>query len=268
MNPWHHVRLLRAITRALLVLVGLAVLVTAASWTMRREAFSLRAVRVEATPGHTLRQTSETLLRRTIGQRVHGNFFTVELDAARAVVETIPWVRGALVRRVWPNRLVISIEEHRALGLWEDGRLVNTYGELFSANLDEAEEDGALPQFSGPKGSEIAVVRRYAELRELIAPLGVVPVGVSLSSRHAWAAQLDDGTRLVIGREQGVALAERVSRWVAAYPAVKERLNRRAEVVDLRYPNGFALRSLSQLGDVAQPSAGASTHPASNRTIE
>lgn len=268
MKPWHDLRLLRGATRVLLGLVLGAVLVTAASWTMQRQGFALRAVRVEASPGHTLRQSSESLLRTTIAQRVHGNFFTVDLVAARAVLESIPWVRGAQVRRVWPNRLVVAIEEHRALGLWEDGRLVNTYGELFSANLDEAEEEGALPQFAGPKGTEGVVVRQFAVLRELVAPLGAVPVGVSLSSRHAWSAQLDDGTRLVIGREQGVALAERVSRWVAAYPMVRERLNRRAEVVDLRYPNGFALRSLSKLGDLEQSAAGASPQSAPHRTVE
>ena len=100
-------------------------------------------------------------------------------------------------------------------------------------------------------------------------PRGLTSIGSgSLSSRHAWSAQLDDGTRLVIGREQGVALAERVSRWVAAYPMVRERLNRRAEVVDLRYPNGFALRSLSKLGDLEQSAAGASPQSAPHRTVE
>lgn len=267
MNPWHNPRLAHALARMLIGAVLLALIATAASWLTRREVFDLRLVRVEAVAGHKLRQSSESLLRATISQRIHGSFFAINLDEVRAVVETVPWVRRAQVRRLWPNRLVVAIEEHRPLALWEDGRLVNTYGELFSANLDEAEEDGALPQFGGPKDSEGTVVRRYAELRDLLAPLGSVPVAVNLSARHAWSAQLDDGTRLIIGREQGVALAERIRRWVAAYPAVKAQLNSRAEVVDLRYPNGFALRSLSALGDPA-PLAAASVNPASNRTVE
>ena len=267
MNPWHNPRLANALARLLVGAVLLALVAGGASWAARRDVFNLRLVRVEAVAGHKLRQTSEALLRATISQRIHGSFFSVDLDEARAVVESVPWVRRAQVRRVWPNRLVVAIEEQRPLALWEDGRLVNTYGELFSANLDEAEEDGALPQLGGPKESESQVVRRYAELRDLLAPLGVTPVAVNLSARHAWSAQLDDGTRLIIGREQGVALADRVRRWVAAYPAVKAQLNRRAEVVDLRYPNGFALRSLSALGEAA-PLADASVNPASNRTVE
>ncbi len=267
MNPWHSPRLANALARMLSAAVVLALLATVVSWAARRDVFDLRLVRVEAVAGHKLRQSSESLLRATIAQRIHGSFFSINLEEVRAVIETVPWVRRAQVRRVWPNRLVVAIEEHRPLALWEDGRLVNTYGELFSANLDEAEEDGALPQFGGPKDSESAVVRRYAELRDLLAPLGAVPVAVNLSARHAWSAQLDDGTRLMIGREQGLALADRIRRWVAAYPAVKAQLNRRAEVVDLRYPNGFALRSLSVLGDAA-PLADASVNPASNRTVE
>ena len=38
-------------------------------------------------------------------------------------------------------------------------------------------------------------------------------------------------------------MADRVARWVTAHPLIQARLNGRAEVVDLRYPNGFAVRA-------------------------
>ena len=143
----------------------------------------------------------------------------------------------------------MAIEEHRTLALWGDGRLVNTFGELFAANLAEAEEDGDLPQFSGPEGSALQVARRYGELRDAVAPLRVHPDSVALSPRHAWTMRLDDGTVLLLGRDQGMPIERRVARWVDMYPQVMASLKRRAEVIDLRYPNGFAIRSLTQLAE-------------------
>ena len=244
MNPWHNVRVLHAGANALLALTLAATLAAGAWWLVQRPMFALRSVAIEAHEGTRLRFVSTPLLAQSI-RTVSGSFFTVDLDAVRAGFEAVPWVRRATARRIWPNRLVVTIEEHRPFALWGDGRLINTYGELFAANLAEAEEDGPLPELSGPTGSQLAVVDRYEDLRRWLAPLGRAPQAVSLSPRYAWTARLDDGTLLLLGREQGLPIEARVARWVAAYPRVQAKLDRRAEVVDLRYPNGFALRSVA-----------------------
>ena len=82
-----------------------------------------------------------------------------------------------------------------------------------------------------------------AELTEQLKPLAVKPHKVALSERQAWSARLDNGITLLIGRDEGVAINDRISRWVAVHPTVQARLNERTEVVDLRYPNGFAVRA-------------------------
>ena len=184
-----------------------------------------------------------------------GNFFTVDLDSVRDGFEAVPWVRKATVRRVWPDRLLVTIEEHRPSRCGATSRLMNTYGELYAANLDEAEEDGPLPELAGPPGSELTVLSRFFELERWVAPLGRRPVAVSLSSRYAWSARLDDGTTLLLGREQGLPLEARVTRWASVYPRVRARLDGQPEVVDLRYPNGFAVRAVGVLAAVERGSA-------------
>jgi len=259
---WQDARALNALANALLGATLLAVLAAGAWWVSQRPFFTLAHVRIDAVPGHELQRVSPVQLRSAVGRRVNGNFFSVDLDAVRAVFESVPWVRRAAVRRVWPDGLEVSIEEHRALALWGDGRIVNTFGELFVANLAEAEEDGELPQLSGPEGTALRVARRYAELREAVAGLDAEPEAVALSARHAWTLRLDDGTTLLLGRDQGIPIERRVARWVESWPIVVATLNRRAEVIDLRYPNGFAIRSLARLGhgdDDAEP-----LHPAAH----
>ncbi len=267
MNPWHDVRLLNAIANGLMAAAGLALAVGIATWIVQRPAFALQGVIVEpASPEQPLGHVNGALLRSAGASRLEGNFFTVDLGAVRESFEQVPWVRRAQVRRVWPNTLRVAIEEHRPLAVWSDGRLVNLQGELFAANVAEAEAevDGGLLEFGGPPGSEGEVTRRWRELREQLAPLQVQPVAVALSSRYAWSARLDNGTELLLGREQGLPIAERVARWVALAPTVQTRLNREIALVDLRYPNGFALRAPGAL-DKTPPGRGgarAATAPA------
>jgi cell division protein FtsQ len=243
-NPWHDVRLLNAIANGLMAAAGAALLIGAAAWLVQRPAFALQAVVVEpAAAEQPLQHVNRALLRSAGAARLEGNFFTVDLAAVRESFENVPWVRRAQVRRIWPNTLRVGIEEHQPLAVWQDGRLVNRQGELFAANVAEAEAEGALLEFAGPPGSEAEVTRRWRELREQLAPLAIAPEALTLSPRYAWSARLDNGTVLLLGREQGLPIADRVARWVALQPTVQTRLNREIASVDLRYPNGFAIRA-------------------------
>jgi cell division protein FtsQ len=165
--------------------------------------------------------------------RAAGNFFAVDLADLRARVERLPWVRRVSVRRVWPGRIEISLEEHVALARWGDDALVNTHGERFVAKTKEA-----LPLFMGPGGTAAEVARRYHRFAEILAPLDTKVERVVLTQRHAWQLRLGNGLHLMLGRDADVAEA-RLRRFVEIYPTVEKRQH---EYVDLRYPNGFALR--------------------------
>lgn len=192
-------------------------------------------------------------VRAALDGRVAGNFFGLALADVRRELARLPWVRRVEARREWPDRVVVRFEEHRALARWFDGRLVNTYGELVDARAD-----AALPQLGGPAGTEREVARRYLAIRELVAPLGTEPTHVTLSARHAWQARLANGLVLELGRDQArPALEDRLARFVAAYPRTGVPPGERAVHVDLRYPNGFAIR----LPDAAPAAA-----PARKRT--
>ncbi|MFA7505855.1 MAG: cell division protein FtsQ/DivIB [Burkholderiaceae bacterium] len=276
MNPWHDARALGRITAGLAGVVLVCLVSAFAAWAMGRPVFDLRAVVIEPIGERPLRYVAEGPLEQALRATVKGSFFSTELEAVRERVETVPWVRHASVRRIWPDRLEVRIEEHRALALWHDGRLVNTYRELFSANLDEAEEDGSLPQLSGPPGSEAEVVERFLAASRLVEPLERTPVSVSMSARRAWRMQLDDGTVLLLGRERSKSIDSRIARWVDAYPITTERLGHRAGVIDMRYPNGFAIRALAQIetGDGEEQSnpssadAGARARPGAPKSRE
>src|SRR6185503_2164730 len=192
--------------------------------------FPLREVRIVDVSTHVTPEQVETIVR----QELRGNFFTMDLAAARTAFERLPWVRRVQVRRLWPDRLDVALEEHVALARWADGALVSVQGEVFRGAYD-----GQLPVFSGPEGTAKEIAIQYEYFRRSLATIGQTPTHVQISPRRAWQVKLASGMTLELGREQVEA---RMARFVESYGRTLARLGRRLDYVDLRYPNGFAVR--------------------------
>jgi cell division protein FtsQ len=239
-----------AMNRLAAIFVGLAVLALGAAALSRlaqQPKFQLKRVDIRG----DLRHVTASSVRAALAGRLRGNYFTLRLDDTRRLFETVPWVAEASVRRVWPDRLMVTLTEHRALGVWEDGRLLSDRGELFVANPDEAEIYGQLPEFSGPFSAAKEAARRYYELSAQFAPLSLQIAAIDISDRKAWSLRLSPDLRgdskhpndlhVELGRDRAaLPLAERVAQLVAAYPLVVAQLGNAPVRIDARYANGLA----------------------------
>jgi len=231
---WDNPRLLNAAAGALTALALLVFAFAAALLVLRSPLFPLREVQLRGELAHTTGAEVEQAVRG----RIEGNFFAVDLAQPRAALEQLPWVRRVQVRRVWPDRLEVTLEEHVALARWSDTGLVNVQGERFAGKSDVA-----LPLLAGPAGSEGEVARRFLRFAQLLAPLGAPLEALILSPRRAWQARLGGGLTIELGRDApNDPVDGRLERFVAVHPQTLARMQRKHEYVDLRYPNGFALR--------------------------
>lgn len=249
---WHNARLLNLIASALYALVALMALGAGLLWLAQRPVFAITHVQLTSMDGNPLRHVNAPSVRANALGKLSGNFFTLDLNAARQAFESVPWVRHASVRREWPNGLAVEVEEHEALGTWgaaDSGRLINTFGEVFVANTAEAEEDAQLLALDGPPDSEQDVVEKLEIMREWFKPMKAEPLAVALSGRYAWRARLSNGMVVELGREQNdedrTAMEARVKRFVASWPQLTEQWGKQIDYADLRYPNGFAIRTAS-----------------------
>jgi cell division protein FtsQ len=237
---WDNADMLNGCANALYALAAAALLYVGVHTVMHTPLLPLRYLALQGAVTHVTREQAERAARAG----AVGTFFSVDLDAVRRSFESLPWVRKVEVRRLWPDRIQVSIEEHVALARWgvdaQVRRLINTHGEVFEDELPGAER---LPQFAGPSGSAQEVARRYAAFRQTLAPLQLEPRQVLLSPRYAWQLRLSNGLTLELGRDQlKEPVQQRLARFVAFYAQTLGSLNRRLEYVDLRYPSGFALR--------------------------
>ncbi|HEY4037995.1 MAG TPA: FtsQ-type POTRA domain-containing protein [Burkholderiaceae bacterium] len=230
-------RAMRWATTALLAASALLLAGALAVKVARGPAFALRRIEVVG----EVRHISRAAVRSAISGRLTGNYFTIRLDQVRHAFETLPWVAQVSVRRIWPDRLRVTLTEHRALGEWNDGRLVSDAGVLFIANPAEAEADGALVSFAGPPSYAADAVDRFHRFSALLAPLQLRIASLQVSDRASWSLTTAPAAQIELGRDDPVGrLDQRLAAIVAAYPAVTARLEGPATRIDARYSNGFA----------------------------
>lgn len=235
-----------------------ALIVGVSVWMSRQPYFDLKRVEVRG----DLRHVNAASVRATLAGRLRGSFFTLQLEDARRLLETVPWVAHASVRRVWPNRLSVTLTEHRALGVWHDGRLLSDRGELFVANADEAEVDGELPEFRGPAESAKDAARRFYDLSARLSVLSLRVDAIDISERKSWSLRVSDmssadesgetaargrDTRIELGRDLPAApLSQRVDKVIAAYPLMVAQVGVPRHI-DARYAASFAVSPVKAL---------------------
>jgi cell division protein FtsQ len=234
------VRLMNATAVVLGTVAAALVVATAILWLARQPFFAIRAITVE---GDVARNSVSTIRANAL-PKLAGNFLTIDLAAAKRAFESVPWVRVAVVRRVWPNRLRVRLEEHRPVALWgaESGeKLVNSFGEVFEANVGDVEDD-ALPTLSGPSGSSAHVLAMLGRFDAGFAPLGARVDELAYSGRGSWQATLDSGAVVELGRGSDDDVLARAGRFVATVGQVTSRYHRPLEYADLRHSDGYAVR--------------------------
>jgi len=236
------VRLMHVTANVLYVVAGLLLAALLVNALARLPAFGLHGIRVE---GDVTRNSVSTI-RANAAPQLAGNFFTTDLARGRLAFESVPWVRQAIVKRVWPNRLAVALEEHRPAAVWggkdaSGDKLVNTHGEVFQANLGDVEDD-ALPTLTGPDGSSTRMLSMLQQLQPLFRRMDAEIEALALSGRGAWRVALDTGAQVELGRGGDEEVLARTQRFLATLAQVTSRYQRPLEYADLRHHDGYAVR--------------------------
>ena len=251
---WNNYQALNLLSKILFTLVAIVSLYAIGLRLIKPPFFPIKEISIRVVDGaekeakellNVTREQVEQLAKNDI----KGNFISVNLTEVREAFVKLPWVRDVRVKREWPHGLNITLEEHQALAYWGSHALVNTYGEVFRVTLNSN-----LPVFTGPKeASAREVAQQYRRFSQILVPLQQSIVEINLTPRYAWRIQLSTGTVLELGRDE---IEERLVRYVSVYNHSIARFNQEGPLVyvDLRYPNGFAIRATEIMQDVPRKS--------------
>jgi cell division protein FtsQ len=238
------VRLMNGAAWVLGLVAASVLLIHFVRWATQLPALGVQRIIVE---GDTTHQ-NELTLRANLAGKLAGNFFLMDLMQARKAFESIPWVRRAVVRREFPGRLRVTLEEHRSTGIWgmeSESRMINTYGEVFDANVGDAGVE-FLPRLVGMDQQAGTVLAMYRHLAARLQDRDVEIEMLELTARSAWKLQLDSGTTFELGRGTADEVVARFERFMLTHERVLATYGRsdwdRLESVDLRNGQGYAIR--------------------------
>ncbi len=173
----------------------------------------------------------EQSLRAYLGQ----GFFSLDIGELQRGLNARPWAESVSIRRVWPDKLRVTISEKQPVARWDDGHLLSSSAHVYPADVarfaqlplvhaDGYGPDWALQQF-------YALQARFASVDERL-------VAMRVDNRGAVDVELINGLQIKLGRTQ---IQRKIDRLASIYSA--QILPRRAQIerLDLRYSNGFAV---------------------------
>lgn len=194
-------------------------------------------------------ETSEVDVLNALDIGTYPSLLTLELDSAKERIESLPWVKTATIKKLFPDSLEIEISERDPFALWQhDGlvSLIDVSGRVITE--DVGERYASLPRVVGTGAAPLA--RAYTDMMKQFPTIEARSrAGVYVSGRR-WTIVLDNGMQLMLPPDKPeAALAT-----IASMEADHAVFSREISVIDLRRPGQLVVR-LTDKGVVARKAA-------------
>ncbi len=259
------------IKKPAIVLASLLLLVSSIMFAFDQlfspDSFQVEELKISA----DFKELNPQQIREQVLPLIQNNYFAVNLKQVEQIVENIAWVDKVSVRRQWPRSIHIRLSEQKAVTRWGEDAYLNSRAETFDV---EQKQSAELPYLFGPEGTESELLERFHDWRERFAQKELILERLMMTPRYSYQAkviiprhqqkQLTEQALMELfeKKEQPVpvldwrqiepftltlnlgkeAVEQRVDRFIAAFPEAFGEQLLKVETVDLRYPNGFAVR--------------------------
>lgn len=217
----------------LAIVAGLLATSFGVMWLGSAELTPVRWLKLEG----RFERVSAEQLRAQLAPQLRAGYFAADLDALRASLEELAWVRQARVRKTWPDTVEATVFEHVPFARWGDAQLVSEHGQVFAADPDHP--IAGLPLLRGPDGDVALMLEFFKSATERLAGTGLEIVELVRSDRGGWSVRVDEGFELRLGQRAPLA---RLGLLVAALPQLAHGGVRAIDYIDMRYRNGMAVR--------------------------
>lgn len=187
---------------------------------------------------HKTRFTTDADIREILSQQPElKGYFAQDIRAIEQRFLDIPWVRDVVVRKVFPNRLSITLIEHQPVAHWNGERYLSEQGVSFMLPKERFAGEG-LPVLAGPDIEGKALLDAWVKIKQDLKLRNLNLTSVEMDSRGAWTIALDNGVRLILGRGDWLP---KIDRFVAVFPNIEIPDGERLSYVDLRYEHGVSV---------------------------
>ena len=194
--------------------------------------FPIKQVKV-----YGVHNTDQQMIQTVLIPLVSKGFFRVDVEQIKEHVQQSPWVSKAVVQRVWPDQVLITLDERTPLARWNKVSLLSTGGELFTPDISTYSDE--IPQFIGPDGEHIHMMQSYKKINSLLAPLHFKISRLELTPSMSWILTFDNGIKVSAGYKD---VLTHIGHFVKVYSKIVGDRAADVDYIDLRYPNGLAVK--------------------------
>jgi len=181
-------------------------------------------------------RVSAEQLRASLIPLIDAGFFTINLQELQDAARRNAWVSAVRVQKAWPDTVRITVQEYEPIAHWNRGQLISREGEAFA--VPEADGIQGLPWLEGPDGRLGEVLAAWSDFSERLVPLDLEIRSLTLDLRGAWSLVLNNGTRVLLGRD---STAERFQRFLLSWDLLATSRATPPQAIDMRYTNGLAV---------------------------
>jgi cell division protein FtsQ len=183
------------------------------------------------------RQVSREEIFAAAGVTDHSSLLFLDVADARTKLEAIPWIAEATVRKLYPDRLQITVTEREAFALWQQQGKVNVIAADGTVLAAKVEPRLATLPFVVGNGAAVkardflAVLDRYPAIRDQVR------ASILVADRR-WNLRLKNGIDIRLPDTNVVGALETLAR----LNAEKNLLSRDITAVDMRLPDRLTVR--------------------------
>jgi len=179
---------------------------------------------------------SAEILQEQIELYVKGSFLQLELADLKSQLEQNPWIDTVAIARVWPDKLIVKVVEQQPIAQWGKKGFLNMRGDI--VEVEKTTKIQALPLLQGEDRYAQEIMSQYLRIGKLLSQQDMALAAVELDDTRAWTLTLQSGITIKLGRDR---LWEKLQYLLAAKNGDLGKDFNKIQVVDMRYPGGFAV---------------------------
>ncbi len=223
------------------------------NWLYNPDNFPIRKIELV----NKLENQSSRELQTVSAKAINGGFFSLNVEQFRSdLMQKLPWVKSVSVRKIWPDKLLISIKEHKPVVRWQsvDNRpddkkgmpqenysLLSSEGIVFKPELTAKQREtfNKMALLSGMNESAKQIMQLCYVMNEHLQQINAAISRCGMNARRTWQLILNNGITLKLGKER---IMPRLDRFIRSLNGPLKKYINRIAYADLRYSNGFSIK--------------------------
>lgn len=192
----------------------------------------IKFVRVEGIFQHLKREELQEVLMPLVST----GFLEADMPTIQKVVGDLPWVKTVAIKRIWPDTINIKVEEKIPFVRWGENSLVTEQGIIFTPK--DINEFSQLMIVSGPKDQQLKTLEIMKGVTTALSDQSISLTEFHINERWSWKIKLTTGLEILLGRDEQL---KKLQRFLKTLSVLTPEQIQAMAVVDLRYPNGYAV---------------------------